>query len=63
MNIVESSLGEIRLFVDYNAGIRMYDFQNSTIEEVNVPGIQADQMGEPINSILMNSSSVACYKS
>jgi hypothetical protein len=63
MSIAESINGELRLYVDCPFGIRFYDFHNSTIEEVAAPGIHSDQMGGPINHVLMASSVVACFTS
>jgi hypothetical protein len=63
MSIAESITGDLRLYIDSPTGIRFYDFHNSTIEDVVAPGIPSDQMGPPINNVLMSSSVVACYTS
>lgn len=63
MNIAETAAGELRLFLDNGNGIRMYDFHNSTIEEISAPGVSLDQLGAPVDSVLMASSVVACYTS
>jgi hypothetical protein len=63
MNVAESSLGDLRLFVDHMNGIRMYDFNTGTVEDVTTPGITHEALGAPIDSVLMAGSVVSCYTS
>jgi hypothetical protein len=63
MNIAETTSGDLRLFVDNAGGIRMYDFHNSSLEDITAPGITHEQMGLPVDSVLMASSVVSCFTS
>ncbi|OAJ42089.1 hypothetical protein BDEG_25591 [Batrachochytrium dendrobatidis JEL423] len=61
MDICESKSGEVQLYVDAGASLRVYDFQNVTVEEVTAHGVTADQLGSPVRGVLLNDVFAVCY--
>ncbi|KAI8913571.1 citron-like protein [Gorgonomyces haynaldii] len=62
MNMAESDTGEVRLFMDTHGGIRMYDFQNATIEDLQAPSLTQEQLGKPVQSVTLGEYVVHCFE-
>src|SRR5689334_9293852 len=59
----EVHANELRLYLGSNGIFKILDLQTATAEELLVPGMDADKLGEAVKGIDMGAQFIICFQS
>ncbi|KAI8897486.1 CNH domain-containing protein [Globomyces pollinis-pini] len=62
MEIIETSMGDIKLLVDFQYGFKLFDFHTSTVEVVSPPNTTPEMLGIPVKGIRIGDLYAMCYR-
>ncbi|KAI8593344.1 kinase-like domain-containing protein [Geranomyces variabilis] len=62
LDITESPTGELRLYAGTATRFKVVDLQTVTVEEIVVPGVSEDKLGQPVRGVLYEGLFVLCYE-
>lgn len=63
MEILETKVGEVKLFINDGHGFKIFDFLNSTTEIITPLNTSPDLLGPPMKGIWLGKTFAMCYKS
>jgi len=63
MNLYENKEGEIRLYLSTATHFKVYDFKNSSMEELKIPGLGEDKLGNPVRGLCISDAFLFAFQS